>query len=172
MMETFSLTNFTLMDPLLTQNDKIRLESHNFLHFVHNFFQYRHKLSLMYVFTPASKFKDSGFSCFNYFLFTNTGLEYFRRLSFKITFLGEPLEGYTRTILNQIRVNCGVDCIQNLQYYQQFIIYIPRNVQIRLKFAEFSFQLIQMVLQFIQNVVELSLILHYQGKHPYQIFFV
>ena len=47
----------------------------------------------MYVFTPASKFKDSGFSCFNYFLFTNTGLEYFRRLSFKITFLGEPLEG-------------------------------------------------------------------------------
>ena len=47
----------------------------------------------MYVFTPAGKFKDSGFSCFNYFLFSNTCLEYFRRLSFKITFWGEPLEG-------------------------------------------------------------------------------
>ena len=86
------------------------------------------------------------------------------------------------TVLNQIRVNWGVDCIQNLQYlffnvfipqypcsrnaryfeaissgvllisvefpfqnYQfvsQFIIYIPWNVQIRLKFAKFKFKLI------------------------------
>ena len=36
MMETFSFTNFTLMDSLLTQNDKIRLASDNFLHFVYN----------------------------------------------------------------------------------------------------------------------------------------
>ena len=41
----------------------------------------------------VSIFKDSGFSCFNFFLFSNTRLESLRLLSFKITFLGEPSEG-------------------------------------------------------------------------------
>ena len=36
MKETFS--NFTQVDPLLIQNDKIRLASHNYLHFIHFFF--------------------------------------------------------------------------------------------------------------------------------------
>ena len=93
MIETFSLSNFTLMYPLLTQNQKIRLASHNFLHFVHNFLQYGHKLSLMSILTPAGKFQDSGFSCFIFFLFSNTHLESSQGLSFKLTFLGELFEG-------------------------------------------------------------------------------
>ena len=88
------------------------------------------------------------------------------------------------TVLYQVRVNRGADCIQNLQHFffnflishfsrnarnfeafspgvafsfnvtffilevpvcWQFIIYIPGNVQIKLKFAEFSFQLVKIV---------------------------
>ena len=45
------------------------------------------------MFTPVGKFKDSRFSCFNFFLFTNTRLESLQQLSFKITLLGETFEG-------------------------------------------------------------------------------
>ena len=49
----------------------------------------------MQIFILAGKFKNSGFSCFNFFLFNtcNTCLESFWQHSFKITILGEPFDG-------------------------------------------------------------------------------
>ena len=85
--------------PLLTQSHKTRLAFRNFFQFVTNFLCCGHKFSLMEIFTPAGKFKDSGFICFNFFLFINTRLECLRQLSFKKTFFGEPWQRWSQELL-------------------------------------------------------------------------
>ena len=181
MMEMFSLTHFILMDSLLTQNDNICLVSHNFLHFVHNFLQYGYKISLMYIFTAAGKCKDS-------VPVALTRVQSLFWLRFQMNFLGEPFEGIrwhssTKFLLAGVSIaykisstffQCPYPPLQQefcdilwhssfVEYYQfvrKFIICIPRNVKIRLKFAQFSFQLIQVVLWFIKNFVEFSLVVY------------